>query len=226
MDTGARSIGSGSGWRGRPDTRDRSSFACWPGTRASTSPGDGVERVEPAGAIFRAWRTCGMAPSCPRTSTRWPSGRRRRVPGVAGRGVRRCRAAACWRAACACSTCPAPFVSVTRQSARAGTRRPACAAGRSRLRSGGGADRASSCDAQLVSCPGCYPTAAVLALGPLVRPGWSPATSSSTPSRACPGAGKAPSERTHFSECHGSVSAYGVFAHRHAAEIEQELGAG
>ena len=38
------------------------------------------------------------------------------------------------------------------------------------------------------------------------------------------GAGKAPSERTHFSECHGSVSAYGVFAHRHAAEIEQELG--
>jgi N-acetyl-gamma-glutamyl-phosphate reductase len=38
------------------------------------------------------------------------------------------------------------------------------------------------------------------------------------------GAGKAPTERTHFSECHGSVSAYGVFAHRHAAEIEQELG--
>ena len=29
---------------------------------------------------------------------------------------------------------------------------------------------------------------------------------------------------THFSECHGNVSAYGVFAHRHAAEIEQELG--
>src|SRR6185503_17051848 len=26
------------------------------------------------------------------------------------------------------------------------------------------------------------------------------------------------------SECHGSISAYGVFAHRHAAEIEQELG--
>src|SRR5262249_32651361 len=27
--------------------------------------------------------------------------------------------------------------------------------------------------------------------------------------------------RTHFSECHGSLSAYGVFNHRHAAEIEQ-----
>ena len=38
------------------------------------------------------------------------------------------------------------------------------------------------------------------------------------------GAGKTPTERTHFSECHGSVSAYGVFDHRHAAEIEQELG--
>ena len=39
------------------------------------------------------------------------------------------------------------------------------------------------------------------------------------------GAGKAPSERTHFSENHGSVAAYGVFAHRHVAEMEQELGA-
>src|SRR5438445_424011 len=38
------------------------------------------------------------------------------------------------------------------------------------------------------------------------------------------GAGKTPSERTHFSECHGSVSAYGVFHHRHGAEIEQGVG--
>ena len=38
------------------------------------------------------------------------------------------------------------------------------------------------------------------------------------------GAGKTPTERTHFCECHGSIAAYGVFAHRHAAEIEQELG--
>src|SRR4029077_12240181 len=35
------------------------------------------------------------------------------------------------------------------------------------------------------------------------------------------GAGKTPSERTHFSECHGNLSAYGVFSHRHGAEIEQ-----
>ena len=38
------------------------------------------------------------------------------------------------------------------------------------------------------------------------------------------GAGKTPSERTHFSECHGSISAYGVFNHRHGAEIEQGAG--
>jgi N-acetyl-gamma-glutamyl-phosphate reductase len=39
------------------------------------------------------------------------------------------------------------------------------------------------------------------------------------------GAGRAPSDRTHFSENHGSVAAYGVFGHRHVAEMEQELGA-
>jgi N-acetyl-gamma-glutamyl-phosphate reductase len=38
------------------------------------------------------------------------------------------------------------------------------------------------------------------------------------------GAGKTPSERTHFSEVHGSLSAYGVFGHRHGAEIEESLG--
>ena len=38
------------------------------------------------------------------------------------------------------------------------------------------------------------------------------------------GAGKTPSERTHFSEVHGSLAAYGVFNHRHGAEIEQGLG--
>ena len=49
-------------------------------------------------------------------------------------------------------------------------------------------------------------------------------TSSSTRSRASPVPGKAPTERTHFSENHGSVAAYGIFSHRHTAEIEQELG--
>jgi N-acetyl-gamma-glutamyl-phosphate reductase len=77
-------------------------------------------------------------------------------------------------------------------------------------------------EARLVACPGCYPTAALLALAPIadLLEGEVVIDAKSGIS----GAGKGPSERTHFSECHGSVAAYGVFSHRHAAEIEQELG--
>ena len=80
-------------------------------------------------------------------------------------------------------------------------------------------------DAGLVACPGCYPTGALLALKPLVE-----ADLIATDADVCidaksgvSGAGKKPSPRTHFSEVHGSVAAYGIFAHRHGAEIEQEL---
>jgi N-acetyl-gamma-glutamyl-phosphate reductase len=78
--------------------------------------------------------------------------------------------------------------------------------------------------ARLIACPGCYPTAAVLALQPLVTGGLLEPGVIIDAKSGVSGAGKTPSERTHFSECHGSISAYGVFAHRHAAEIEQELG--
>jgi N-acetyl-gamma-glutamyl-phosphate reductase len=85
--------------------------------------------------------------------------------------------------------------------------------------------RAEIAGAQFIANPGCYPTAAGLALGPLVRAGLLTGDITIDAKSGVSGAGKAPSERTHFSECHGSVSAYGVFAHRHAAEIEQEAGA-
>jgi N-acetyl-gamma-glutamyl-phosphate reductase len=78
--------------------------------------------------------------------------------------------------------------------------------------------------ARLIACPGCYPTAAVLALQPLVAQGLIEPGVIIDAKSGISGAGKTPSERTHFSEVHGSISAYGVFAHRHAAEIEQELG--
>jgi N-acetyl-gamma-glutamyl-phosphate reductase len=79
----------------------------------------------------------------------------------------------------------------------------------------------------LVACAGCYPTAAILALQPLL--GASLLNTSGGPiiidaKSGVSGAGKTPTERTHFSECHGSLSAYSVFEHRHAVEIEQELG--
>ena len=38
------------------------------------------------------------------------------------------------------------------------------------------------------------------------------------------GAGKAPSERTHFGAVHENFCAYGVGVHRHAPEIQQEAG--
>jgi N-acetyl-gamma-glutamyl-phosphate reductase len=82
-------------------------------------------------------------------------------------------------------------------------------------------------DSTLVACAGCYPTAAILALQPLLAAGLldlSGAPIIIDAKSGVSGAGKTPSERTHFSECHGSLSAYGVFDHRHAAEIEQELG--
>jgi N-acetyl-gamma-glutamyl-phosphate reductase len=79
--------------------------------------------------------------------------------------------------------------------------------------------------ARLVSCPGCYPTAALLALTPLAEAGLLQGGVVIDAKSGISGAGKAPSDRTHFSENHGSVSAYGVFAHRHTAEIEQEIGA-
>ena len=84
-------------------------------------------------------------------------------------------------------------------------------------------DPGSIRDARLVSCPGCYPTAALLALEPLSDAGLLDGAVIVDAKSGISGAGKMPSERTHFSENHGSVAAYGIFSHRHTAEIEQEL---
>jgi N-acetyl-gamma-glutamyl-phosphate reductase len=81
-------------------------------------------------------------------------------------------------------------------------------------------------EARFVACPGCYPTAALLALRPLRDAGLLAADASIVidAKSGVSGAGKTPTERTHFSECHGNVAPYGIFSHRHGAEIEQELG--
>jgi N-acetyl-gamma-glutamyl-phosphate reductase len=82
--------------------------------------------------------------------------------------------------------------------------------------------------ARLVANPGCYPTAALLSLLPLAKAGLLDKDAGVVvdAKSGISGAGRAPSDRTHFSENHGSVSAYGVFAHRHVAEMEQDIGAG
>jgi N-acetyl-gamma-glutamyl-phosphate reductase len=86
-------------------------------------------------------------------------------------------------------------------------------------------ERAAIRAARLVANPGCYPMASLLALLPLARTGLLAKTSDVVidAKSGISGAGKAPSERTHFSENHGSVAAYGPFAHRHTPEIEQAL---
>ena len=87
-------------------------------------------------------------------------------------------------------------------------------------------ERGAVVRARLVSNPGCYPTATLLALAPLVEAGLLlPGADIVVDAKSgVSGAGKTPSERTHFSECHGSLSAYGVFGHRHGVEIEQGVG--
>lgn len=92
--------------------------------------------------------------------------------------------------------------------------------------------RAAVAGARMVANPGCYPTATLLAVSPLAAAGLLAAGADVIvdAKSGVSGAGKTPSERTHFSEVHGSLAAYGVFAHRHGAEIEQgvadALGAG
>ncbi len=87
-------------------------------------------------------------------------------------------------------------------------------------------ERGAVARAQLVANPGCYPTAALLALAPLAEAGLLPPNADIIvdAKSGVSGAGKTPSERTHFSEIHGSLAAYGVFNHRHGAEIEEGVG--
>ncbi len=78
--------------------------------------------------------------------------------------------------------------------------------------------------ADLVANPGCFPTAAVLALAPLARAGLL-ADVVIDGKTGVSGAGRSATERTHFVSVDENVSAYGVPRHRHTPEIEQELAA-
>jgi N-acetyl-gamma-glutamyl-phosphate reductase len=74
----------------------------------------------------------------------------------------------------------------------------------------------------LVANPGCYPTAALLALKPLASHGLIDEVVIDAKSGVS-GAGRAATEKTHFVTVDENVSAYGVPGHRHTPEIEQEL---
>ncbi|MDX1657889.1 MAG: N-acetyl-gamma-glutamyl-phosphate reductase [Nitriliruptorales bacterium] len=77
-------------------------------------------------------------------------------------------------------------------------------------------------DATLVANPGCYPTAALLALLPLT-PLVNPQTIVIDAKSGTSGAGRGVADHLHFSHVHGDLVAYGAPAHRHTGEIEHWL---
>ena len=77
-----------------------------------------------------------------------------------------------------------------------------------------------------VAAAGCYPTAAILALKPLIDAGLvRPKSIVVDAISGVSGAGKGLRESTHFNTVAESVSAYGLLSHRHTAEMEASLGA-
>jgi N-acetyl-gamma-glutamyl-phosphate reductase len=78
--------------------------------------------------------------------------------------------------------------------------------------------------ARLVACPGCYPTAALIALLPLVGHGSIQADDIIIDAKSgVSGAGRGLKLGSLFSEAGEGLSPYSVGKHRHAPEIEQEL---
>jgi N-acetyl-gamma-glutamyl-phosphate reductase len=78
--------------------------------------------------------------------------------------------------------------------------------------------------AKLVASPGCYPTAAILQLAPLIAKGLvHPDTIVIDAKSGISGAGRSPALPYHFPEAHESLEPYKIGQHRHIPEIEQEL---
>ncbi|HEX7543180.1 MAG TPA: N-acetyl-gamma-glutamyl-phosphate reductase [Candidatus Limnocylindrales bacterium] len=74
----------------------------------------------------------------------------------------------------------------------------------------------------ILGMPGCYPTATILTLAPLARAGLIGDLVVDAKSGVS-GAGREAKQDLLFSEVNESVKAYGMFTHRHTAEMEQEL---
>jgi N-acetyl-gamma-glutamyl-phosphate reductase len=80
--------------------------------------------------------------------------------------------------------------------------------------------------AALIAAAGCYPTAAALALAPLVRAGLIDTRGVVVDAASgVSGAGRVPKPQTHFNAVDEDFTAYGLLDHRHTPEIEQAIGA-
>lgn len=78
--------------------------------------------------------------------------------------------------------------------------------------------------ARLVACPGCYPTAVLIALLPLVKAGLIEVSDLIIDAKSgVSGAGRSLKQNILFCEVGEGISPYAVAAHRHAPEIEQEV---
>ncbi len=87
-------------------------------------------------------------------------------------------------------------------------------------------NRAAVAGARLVACPGCYPTAVLLALlPPLSAQLIDPESLVVDAKSGVSGAGRSLKEAYLFCEVGEGVHAYGVGRHRHMPEMEQELAA-
>ncbi|MDG2992301.1 N-acetyl-gamma-glutamyl-phosphate reductase [Candidatus Synechococcus calcipolaris G9] len=76
--------------------------------------------------------------------------------------------------------------------------------------------------ADLVGCPGCYPTASLLALSPLLKQGLIvPETAIIDAKSGTSGGGRQAKVNLLLAEADGSLGAYNVARHRHTPEIEQ-----
>jgi N-acetyl-gamma-glutamyl-phosphate reductase len=74
----------------------------------------------------------------------------------------------------------------------------------------------------LVACPGCYPTASILAIAPVLVVGFigeGPVIINAI--SGVSGAGRTPRQNTTFCAADGNVNAYSVASHRHTPEIAQ-----
>jgi len=85
-------------------------------------------------------------------------------------------------------------------------------------------NRAEVAASTFVASPGCYPTAAALALAPLIRAGAVERSGIIVDAASgVSGAGRGATERLHFGQVDEDFRAYGLLTHRHTPEIEQVL---
>jgi len=80
-------------------------------------------------------------------------------------------------------------------------------------------------NANLISNPGCYPTASTLGLIPAVAGDWIDLSTIVIDAKSgVSGAGRSPSLSTHFSEVYENMKAYKIAVHQHTPEIENVIG--